>query len=70
MEWGRVAGTELMPKLVVGYTELGCSKLKNGKGKSKPNFELGPNLDLDWCQVRRVELLFPGGGWSRLYIKP
>ena len=26
------AETERMPKLVVGYTELGCSKLKKGKG--------------------------------------
>jgi hypothetical protein len=35
-----------MPKLVGGYTELSCSKLKKGKGFLKPNFELGPNLDL------------------------
>ena len=41
MEWGRVAETELMPKLVVGYTELGGSKLKKGNRFSKPNFELG-----------------------------
>ena len=32
-----------MPKLVVGYTELVGSKLKKGKGFSKPNFEVGPN---------------------------
>ncbi len=38
-----MTGIELMPRLVVGYTELGGSKLKNGKGKSKPNFELVPN---------------------------
>ena len=38
-----MAETELMPKLVVGYAELGCSKLKKGKGFLKPNFELGPN---------------------------
>jgi hypothetical protein len=30
-----------MPRLVVGYTELGCSKWKRGKGFLKPNFELG-----------------------------
>jgi hypothetical protein len=35
--------TELMPKLVVGYTELDRSKLKKGKGFLKPNFELGPS---------------------------
>jgi hypothetical protein len=28
---------------VVGFTELGGSKLKRGKGFLKPNFELGPN---------------------------
>jgi hypothetical protein len=32
-----------MPEFVVGNTEPGCSKLKRGKGFSKPNFELGPN---------------------------
>ena len=42
MERGRVAETELMPKLVEGYTELGCSKWKKWKGFLKPNFELGP----------------------------
>jgi len=43
MEWGRVTETELMPSIVVGYTELGCSKLKIGKEKPKPNSELEPN---------------------------
>ena len=43
VEWGREAETEPMPKLVEGYTELGCSKLKKGKGFLKPNFERGPN---------------------------
>jgi hypothetical protein len=38
-----VTDTEPMPKLVEGYTELGCSKLKNWKGFLKPNFEPGPN---------------------------
>ena len=35
-----------MPKLVESYTELGCSKLKKGKGFSKPNCERGPNPNL------------------------
>jgi len=43
MERGRVAETETMPRLVVGYTELAGSKLKKGKGFLKPNFELGPS---------------------------
>jgi hypothetical protein len=33
-----------MPKLVEGYTELGCGRLKKGKGFLKPNFDLLPNL--------------------------
>ena len=37
-----VTDTEPMPKRVVGYTEPGCSKLKNWKGFLKPNFEPGP----------------------------
>ncbi len=41
---GGVTGTELMPKLLVGYTELVGSKLKEGKGFSKPNFGVGPNF--------------------------
>jgi len=32
MDWGREAKTELLPSLVVGYTELVGSKLKKGKG--------------------------------------
>ena len=43
MGWGRVAGAELMPRLVVGYTELGCGMLKKGNGFLKPNFGVGPN---------------------------
>ena len=43
MERGRVAETELMPSLVVGNAELGCSKWKSGKGFLKPNSGLGPN---------------------------
>ena len=42
MERGRVAETEPMPRLVVGYTELGCSKWKKGKEFLEPNFGLGP----------------------------
>ena len=30
--------TELMPRLVVGYTELGGGKLKKGNRFLKPNF--------------------------------
>ena len=41
---GREAATELMPRLVEGYTELGSGKLKSWKGFSKPNFELGPSV--------------------------
>jgi len=32
-----------MPRLVVGYTEPGCSKVKSGNGFLKPNFGVGPN---------------------------
>jgi hypothetical protein len=39
-----VVGAELMPSLVGLVIEVGGSKLKKGKGKRKPNFELGPNL--------------------------
>ena len=42
MGQGSVAATELMPRLVVGNTELSCSKLKNWKGFLKPNFGQGP----------------------------
>ena len=35
--------TELMPRLVVDYTELAGSKLKKGKGFLEPNFGVGPN---------------------------
>ena len=35
--------TELMPRLLVGYTELSDSKLKTGKGILEPNFGVGPN---------------------------
>ena len=44
MGQGGVAEAELMPRLVVGYTELGCSKWKRGKGFSKPNFGVGLSL--------------------------
>ena len=40
---GREAETELMPSLGGDYTELSCSKLKNGKGFFKPNFERAPS---------------------------
>lgn len=38
----RVAETEIMPRLVVGYTELDGGKLKKGKGLLAPNFGVGP----------------------------
>ena len=43
MGQGRVAETEIMPKLVAGYTELVGSKWKKGKGFLKPNFGVGLN---------------------------
>ena len=43
MERGGWTETERMPRLVVGYTELGCSKWKKGRGFLEPNFELGLN---------------------------
>ena len=43
MGQGGVIGSELMPRLVVGYTKLGGSKLQNWDGFSKPNYDLGPN---------------------------
>ncbi len=45
MGWGRVTEAELMLRLVVRYTELGCGKLKRGKGFLEPNFERGPKLN-------------------------
>ncbi len=38
--------TELMPNLSGDYTELGGSKVKKGKGFSKPNSEPGPKREL------------------------
>ena len=37
--------TELMPRLVVGYTELDGGKLKKGNGFLEPNFEIPPKLN-------------------------
>ena len=45
MRWGRVAETEIMPRLVESYTEPGCSKWKSGKGFLEPNFGVLPKLD-------------------------
>jgi hypothetical protein len=39
-----VAGAELMLRLVGGYTEIVCGKLKKGNRFLKPNFEVGPKL--------------------------
>ena len=44
MERGRAAVTEIMPRLWVGYTELGCGKLKKRKVFLKPNFGVGLNF--------------------------
>ena len=43
MARGRVTDTEHMPRLLVGYTELGGGKLKRGNGFFEPNFGMGPN---------------------------
>ena len=45
MEQGGVPATELMPRLLVGYTELGGGKWKKRKGFLKPNFVVLPKLD-------------------------
>ena len=42
---GRVTETELMPRLVVGNTELGGSKLKRNNGFLEPNFGFLPKLN-------------------------
>ena len=44
MGQGRVTETEIMPKLVVGNTDLGGGNLKKGNGLLKPNFGVGPSL--------------------------
>ena len=44
MGQGGVAEAELMPRLLVGYTELVGGKLKRGNGFLKPNFGVGPKL--------------------------
>jgi hypothetical protein len=53
MGQGRVAGAERMLSLVGDNTELGCSKLKIGKGFSGPNLRAGaeagrPANSLSW----------------------
>ncbi|MEH6517840.1 MAG: hypothetical protein V7742_14250 [Halioglobus sp.] len=48
-----------MPRLVVGYTELGGGKWKKGKGFLQPNFELLPK-PRQVRQDRRVVGLFLG----------
>jgi len=57
MEQGRVTETELMPRLLVDYTELGCGKLKKGNGFSAPNFEPGPS---PLCQVAKRDQVSSG----------
>jgi hypothetical protein len=53
VEWGRVAATELMPRLVGGDTETVCGKLKKGKGFLEPNFEA--LLKLRFCLYRNTK---------------
>ena len=55
MGWGGGTGTELMPELVVGYTELDGGMLKKGNGFLQPNFELLPKLSFD-KQPNRLNL--------------
>ena len=43
MGQGGVAENDLMPRLLVGYTEHRGSKWKKRKGFLKPNLELRPN---------------------------
>ena len=43
MGWGRDAEAERMPSRGGGNTELGCGRLKKGKGFLRPNFGLGPS---------------------------
>ena len=58
MEWDRVIETELMLRLVGGYAETVCGKLKSCKGFLIPNFERGPKkrqvhfirwVGISWC---------------------
>ena len=48
-----MVGAELMPRLVVGYTEPCGGKLKKGNVFLKPNFGVGPSPSLEL--VRRGE---------------
>ena len=64
MERGRVAETELMPKLVEGHTELGGGNLKKRKGFLEPNFGVGLNQPADCCDMLRT--IGPTSG----YISP
>ena len=43
MGQGGVVESELMPRLLVGYTEPGGGKLKKVNGFLKPNFGVGLN---------------------------
>jgi hypothetical protein len=61
MEWGRATETERMPRLVVGYTELGGSKLKKGKGFLKPKFRASSETSaLAYRRVRQVHRIVAG----------
>ncbi len=64
-----MTATEPMLNLVGGNTELGGSKLKNGKGKSKPNCELGPSRALLCRRLSRNCLKFHGQIYCRVWKK-
>jgi len=69
MERGRAIETELMPRLVVSYTDPWCCKWKKGKGFSKPNFELLPKPELALRRVRRVRRVDRSKvSWPRLAV--
>jgi hypothetical protein len=52
-----------MQKLVEGYTELGCSKWKKGKGLLKPNFERLPGRTRSASTLNTIAaiVIFLGG---------
>ena len=49
-----MAGTEPVLNRVVGLYRTGCRKLKKWKGFLKPNFELGPNLNIQLGNCERL----------------
>jgi hypothetical protein len=57
MEYGGVAQTEPMPRLVGGNTETVCGKLKSGNRFLKPNFGLGPKLGNGPCCLNNDKII-------------